>query len=976
MVEEEEVLPDHLRCSRTDGRQWRCRRRVMDNLKLCQIHYLQGRHRQYKEKVPESLKLQRKRKNGNNDSKDDSVNLDNVEIRALKVGKKANLIKKRRKFWDSSEAVNAHPVKKKALKQGGMQLDLIRMVLKREIEKRKKKEKQGEKRMKKSEEEELINYSEGELTRELPNGVMAISPASTPRDYNNVGSQCDVKVGIDHKAITPRYFRSKNVERLPAGKLQVLPFGRNLKKLRRKKCHWCQKSESWNLIKCSSCQKEFFCMDCSKDRYFETQNEVKMACPVCRGTCSCKECLASRCKDSESKEYLPCKSRVDRILCFHYMICMLLPVLKQISADHNIELEAEVKNKGKRSSGIQIKQVEFGCNEQNCWKPTKLKDRIADENHILDEVVSNGNSAATSSSPDCTTCKGSGNRACSPTELGGCDDSLLDLRCVFPISLMKEMETKAEEIACCYDFPEALDKSSSCSLCLNTDNKIDRYKQWQEAALREDSNDNCLFYPTVLNISHDNFEHFQKHWGKGHPVVVRDALQSKSNHIWDPLVMFCAYLEQSIVRYQNDKDLLESCLDWCEVEINIRQFFAGSLRCQPQKNTWHEMLKLKGWLSSQLFKEQFPIHFAQVIDALPLPEYMNPMSGILNLAANLPQGQARRDIGPFVYMSYGCSDEQADSVTKLCYDSYDVVNIMMHSTDIPLSTEQLTKIRKLLKKHRNLCQRESPEIITEQITGQCLKGNSVLHAEDEEQNEVQSMVREEMNFFRRVNRTTSISMEAIKAASRSTDSIISQGGECDSDSDSDLKSTALHGTVQNTLCSTHNNHRYSDDSSNNDRNKNLDDHSGAQWDVFRRQDVPKLMEYLKRHCIEFSDTRNYKKKVIHPILDQIFFLDDTHKMRLKEEFEIEPWTFAQHVGEAVIIPAGCPYQIRNPKCSVHVILEFVSPENVNECFELFDEVCLRPEGHKAKADKLEMKKMALYSMRTAIKEIGDLTCKK
>lgn len=29
--------------------------------------------------------------------------------------------------------------------------------------------------------------------------------------------------------------------------------------------------------------------------------------------------------------------------------------------------------------------------------------------------------------------------------------------------------------------------------------------------------------------------------------------------------------------------------------------------------------------------------------------------------------------------------------------------------------------------------------------------------------------------------------------------------------------------------------------------------------------------------------------------------------------EIEPWTFEQHVGEAVIIPAGCPYQIRSPK---------------------------------------------------------------
>lgn len=36
-------------------------------------------------------------------------------------------------------------------------------------------------------------------------------------------------------------------------------------------------------------------------RYFDTQNEVKMACPVCQGTCTCKDCWANQCKDTESK---------------------------------------------------------------------------------------------------------------------------------------------------------------------------------------------------------------------------------------------------------------------------------------------------------------------------------------------------------------------------------------------------------------------------------------------------------------------------------------------------------------------------------------------------------------------------------------------------------------------------------------------------------------------------------------------------
>lgn len=47
---------------------------------------------------------------------------------------------------------------------------------------------------------------------------------------------------------------------------KVVQCERNLKKGRRKKCHWCQRSDSCSLIRCSNCQREFFCMDCIKQR--------------------------------------------------------------------------------------------------------------------------------------------------------------------------------------------------------------------------------------------------------------------------------------------------------------------------------------------------------------------------------------------------------------------------------------------------------------------------------------------------------------------------------------------------------------------------------------------------------------------------------------------------------------------------------------------------------------------------------------
>lgn len=892
-------------------------------------------------------------------------------------------MKKKKKQNDVVEVeIRSNKKKKKSKKNDvvDVQLDLIRMVLQREVEKKKNPNKKNVKNVDEELELVKVNYSEGELRKELPNGVMEIAPVSTSHrrddDDDVVDFHCNGKA-----VVTPPYFRSKNVDRrVLSDNFQVL------KKCRRKKCHWCQSSDSLNLIKCNNCQKEFFCMDCIKQRYFDTQNEVKKACPVCRGTCSCKDCRASQCKDRESKDCLAGTSRVDRILHFHYLVCMLLPVIKQISEDQHAELETEAKNKGESISDIIIKQIEFDCNEiidcnycktpilnlhRSCLNcsyslclrccqtlsqgspfehinspltelPDKMDTCIADESCLFeDKSISSDDETDTSMLLDSTGFNGTTDSiSCPPSELGGCGNDNLDLRCVFPISWIEDMEAKAEEIVCSYDVPEILDKNSSCSLCIDTDHKTNRHKQFEEAARREDSNDNCLFYPTVFNINCDHFEHFQKHWGKGHPVVVHDVLRSTKKLSWDPLVLFCAYLESSIARYENNKDLLEACLDWWEVEINIRQHFTGSLKYQPRKNDWHETLKLNGWLSSQLFKEQFPAHFAEVIGALPLQEYMNPRFGLLNLAANIPEGRAIHDKGPYVHISYGCADDKAYSVLNLSYDSYDVVNIMVYTTDVPVSTEHLTKITKLLKKHRTLCQRGSPKITTE-------------NAEDAEQKEPESIVNEGTDFYRRVNRTSYISTEVKAIASQSLENNTSSNGECGSGSDAEKTESSLpfHKTDQSTEM-----------------------YSVAQWDVFRRQDVPKLLEYVKRHRDEFCDTNEYdSNKIVHPILDQRIFLDNTHKMRLKEEFEIEPWTFEQNVGEAIIIPAGCPYQIRNSKYCVQVVLEFMSSESVAECIQLTDEIHLLPENHKAKVDKIEVKKMALHSMDMAIKEIRELT---
>jgi len=180
----EECPPDHLRCSRTDGRQWRCKRRAMENVKLCEVHHLQLQHRQKKVKVPESLKLQRNMKTKKKKQND----VVEVEIRSNKKKKKSK----------KNDVVD-------------VQLDLIRMVLQREVEKKKNPNKKNVTIVDEELELVKVNYSEGELRKELPNGVMEIAPVSTSHrrdDDDVVDFHCNGKA-----VVTPPYFRSKNVDR-------------------------------------------------------------------------------------------------------------------------------------------------------------------------------------------------------------------------------------------------------------------------------------------------------------------------------------------------------------------------------------------------------------------------------------------------------------------------------------------------------------------------------------------------------------------------------------------------------------------------------------------------------------------------------------------------------------------------------------------------------------------------------------------
>ncbi|KAI4342948.1 hypothetical protein MLD38_027508 [Melastoma candidum] len=337
-----EPLPDHLRCNRTDGRQWRCRRRVMDGKKLCEIHYLQGKHRQNKEKVPESLKLERSRGR----SRGKSPVVSKMKIRAQKM--------KKRKLGK----------------------ELMRMLVEREVEKRREVQ-QSEAGGDGADKEEEDGEEAVDMMRRLPHGVMVISQSPVgkknaglnDRNGGNVGLLHDVKVGENGVNLgSRRRFRSKNLEPLPQGMVQVLQCKRNFENgISRKQCHWCKTGNSSNLTKCSGCKKLFYCMDCITERYHDTHEEVKRKCPVCRKACRCSECSTSNLMDVH-QEPSSLEIRADKILCSHYLISMLLPVIKKINQEKSIELEVEAKLRGMDISEVQIQLAKSGAKERSCMQ--------------------------------------------------------------------------------------------------------------------------------------------------------------------------------------------------------------------------------------------------------------------------------------------------------------------------------------------------------------------------------------------------------------------------------------------------------------------------------------------------------------------------------------------------------------------------------------------------------------------------------
>ncbi|XP_074589340.1 E3 ubiquitin-protein ligase JMJ24 [Curcuma longa] len=906
-------IPEDLRCKRSDGKQWRCSALSMPDKTVCEKHYIQAKRRAANSALRAS---ERKARRKSMDDGDIYLESRSKEVERSRSVSPMNNV-------GGAEWASRGRYKEKVSRSQGQGLysrEMARGV-----------SAHGGFGRPTQDVEQDADYMEEDQIRSgyktPPFGREAMNYGSGPADYSGKTSGS-----------------SDEVEGLT--------------------CHHCQRNDLASVVWCISCDSRGYCSNCISRWYADIPVEdIRQVCPACRGICNCRICLQA---DNLVKAKIHEMPAIDKLRYLHSLLKFILPILKNIYRDQCFEIGVETRAYGPKSD---IPRAKIDADEQMCCDLCKVpildyhrhctkcsydlclnccRDiRRASSVTLPTDGWSSDRSKDVAAETACPESSGKtetdecsinfahqfpkwkanrdGTIPCCPVEAGGCGSSELVLRRLFKINWVAKLVKSAEEMVngCITRDPDTL-PGCPCQNNIVSESNGSSAFTCRQCSNRESSIDNFLYFPVAQDIKLNGINHFHQHWSRGEPVVVRHTFECPLASSWDPTIIWRG-IQEMIDKKTDDSIKVKafSCNDQSEVELQLGQFIKGYSECTCEDGS-QAMLRIKDWPTPSVVEEFILCQRPEFLVNFPLIEFLHYKWGILNLVAKLPHDTMQNEIGPRLVISYGTHKELSKGapVANLQVNMGDMVSLLMHTPEAALMGSESNR-------NFNKFKPENPPE-DDYLTYSNMPFNGITR------------------------------QPALESQEHHKENEFSLGLKATEDNPMDFhefNSNGSSGHEKRDSCCSDSSERTC---------------PGVVWDVFRRQDIPKLNEFLKTHWKHLTNTSQSTDSVL-PVYDQAVYLSKDKKQMLKEEFRIEPWSFVQHVGEAVFIPSGCAFQLRYLQSSVQLVLNFLSPESLRVSSRMADEIRCLPNNHEAKIKMLEVGKMSLYAASSAVKEIQKIT---
>jgi [histone H3]-dimethyl-L-lysine9 demethylase len=137
---------------------------------------------------------------------------------------------------------------------------------------------------------------------------------------------------------------------------------------------------------------------------------------------------------------------------------------------------------------------------------------------------------------------------------------------------------------------------------------------------------------------------------------------------------------------------------------------------------------------------------------------------------------------------------------------------------------------------------------------------------------------------------------------------------------------------------------------------------GAIWYIYPSSNADGIRKVLFDVAKERGKPLNKNDDPLH---NQDCFIDFSLRERLKSH-GFYGYSIVQWEGDAIFIPGGAPHQVLNIFDCIKVALDFVSPENIVECFNLTTEFRQLSSRHSNREDKLQIKNILYHVIKSLV----------